>query len=209
MSDVIATRSGSNEGAAIQTTSRTAPVTSRNTDNFLIVNERPAPAIIQSRAPANYLIAKGPDHPPVIAVRDLSERDVVSAGVRGPKGAQGIPGPAGGSAFVRTAGETISALRVLYEDAGEVFYLDPLNDAHIDQLLGLSLSAALPGEALNVQRSGELTDNGWNWVPGRIWLGAGGTLTQVPPVAGYDVLIGTAVSSRSILFNIQDPIFLE
>lgn len=209
MSDVIATRSGGGDGAAIQTTSREPSVSARSTDNFLIVKERPTPAVIQSRAAGSYLIAKAPDQAPVIAVRDRSQRDVVSAGIRGPQGAQGIPGPAGGSAFVRTAGETISALRVVYEADGEVFYLDPHDELHIDQLLGLSMSAAQVGETLNVQRSGELFDAGWNWALGRIWLGANGTLTQTPPETGYDVLIGTAVSNRSILFHIQDPIFLE
>ena len=128
---------------------------------------------------------------------------------QGGQGPPGVPGPAGGSALQRLAGETLSALRLVYELDGEVFALDSGDADHIDMLLGITLTAAAAGEPVNVQRSGVIDDGGWSWTPGRVWLGVDGRLTQTPPVAGYDVLIGSAVSATRITLNITDPIELE
>lgn len=141
----------------------------------------------------------------------LSQPEILHAsqGTQGPSGPVGIPGPAGGSALQRPAGETVSALRMLYEQGGKVYALDYRDAAHIDLLLGVSLTAADIDQPLNVQRSGVIEDAGWGWTLGRVWLGAGGALTQTPPVDGFDVLIGAAVSATRITLNIQDPIKLE
>ncbi|MCO6057293.1 hypothetical protein NG726_11490 [Pseudomonas sp. MOB-449] len=144
-----------------------------------------------------------------VVTLELPETVLVAAGEQGPPGPKGIPGPAGGSAVDCQAGEVISALRVLYEFNGQVFVLDYRDDAHIDLLLGISLTAADVGQPLSVQRSGVIEDAGWNLQPGRIWLGANGQLTQTPPVNGFDVLIGAAVSATRITLNIQDPIEQE
>lgn len=130
------------------------------------------------------------------------------AGQRGKAGV-GIPGPEGGATLQRRAGETISALRVVYERNNRVFYLDASDDDHIDLLLGISVTSAPAEELLNVQRSGVIDDSSWTWLLGPIWLGSAGTLTQSPPAAGYDVLIGSAVSPTRIILNLQDPINLE
>lgn len=139
----------------------------------------------------------------------LPELETVTHGEQGPPGLPGAPGPAGGSAFQRIAGETLSALRAVYELDGVVRYLDSSDADHIDLLLGLTLTAATPGAPVNIQRSGPIDDAGWNWAPGPVWLGADGTLTQTPPADGYDVLIGAAMSATRLTLNIQDPITLE
>lgn len=129
--------------------------------------------------------------------------------VAGRRGPIGEPGPAGGSTLQRTAGELISALRVLYELDGSVYLLDYRDAANIDLILGISLTAAGAGETLNVQRSGVIEDSGWSLAPGRVWLGANGFLSQVPPADGFDVLIGSAMSATRITLNLSDPIELE
>ncbi|MDG9927417.1 MULTISPECIES: hypothetical protein [unclassified Pseudomonas] len=144
-----------------------------------------------------------------VAVRPGPGRTVVAAGLRGPKGSPGQPGPAGGAAFQRLAGETISALQAVYELDGVVFVLDYRDGDHIDQILGISLTAALTGEPMNVQRAGVLDDASWSWAPGRVWLGADGALTQTPPADGFDVLIGCAVGATRITLNLSEPIDLE
>lgn len=133
---------------------------------------------------------------------------VVAAGRQGPSGRPGEPGPAGGSAFQRTAGEALSALRAVYELDGQVRYLDYRDEDNIDLLLGLTLTAANLGEQTNIQRSGPIDDSGWSWTPGPVWLGAAGALTQTPPADGFDVLIGAAVSATRITLNLQQPIEL-
>ena len=133
---------------------------------------------------------------------------ILAVGEQGPPGV-GIPGPAGGSAFQRTAGQRLSALRAVYEVDGMVYPLDHTDAANIDLMVGLTLTAAEEGAAINIQASGPLDDAGWHWTPGRLWLGADGTLTQTPPTTGFNLLVGAAVSSTRIILNLQDPIELE
>ncbi|WP_375592296.1 hypothetical protein [Chitiniphilus eburneus] len=127
----------------------------------------------------------------------------------GPIGPIGPIGPAGGSAFTRCRGETLSALRVVYEQAGEVFALDYRDGAHLGQLLGLTLTAGDAGSEVDVQRSGAIDDAGWWWTPGPVWLGAAGTLTQTPPADGFDVRVGAAVSATRLILDVSDPVSLE
>ena len=139
---------------------------------------------------------------------------LLTEGVQGPPGPQGMPGPAGGQVLQRSAGMTVSALVVVYEDMfGQVWPAD--HDAELDviALLGVTLSAADPSQLVNVQRLGFIDDDSWRWQPGgRVYLGRQGRLVQTPPTGGaggYDVLIGTALSATRLLLNIQDPIELE
>ncbi|NWD49010.1 capsid cement protein [Pseudomonas gingeri] len=140
---------------------------------------------------------------------EMREVEVLTIAGQGPPGRQGIPGPAGGSALQRVAGEPLSALLVVYELNGLAYALDQADAAHIELLLGVTLTAADAGDPLNIQRSGVIEDSAWNWQLGRVWLGAGGTLTQTPPATGFLVLIGAATSATRITLNLQDPIELE
>lgn len=144
-----------------------------------------------------------------LASLQMPELETLTVGEQGPPGIPGAPGPAGGSAFQRLAGQTLSALRAVYELDGEVFVLDYRDAAHINLALGITLTAAQVGEPINVQRSGVLDDAGWSWTAGPVWLGVDGALTQAPPADGFDVLIGSAVSATRLILNIQDPIDLE
>lgn len=130
---------------------------------------------------------------------------------QGPPGPPGVPGPAGGQVLQRLAGMDTSALLVVYEDLfGAVWPADPDVEGDVLALLGVTVSAAEGGQPINVQRMGHIDDAAWQLEPGkRVFLGRQGRLTQEPPQAGYDVLIGMAVSPTRLLLNIQDPIELE
>ena len=130
---------------------------------------------------------------------------------QGPPGPPGIPGPAGGQVLQRLAGVDTSALLVVYEDLfGAVWPADPDAESDVLALLGVTVSAAMSGQPINVQRVGFIDDAAWQLQPGkRVYLGGQGRLTQEPPQAGYDVLIGMAITSTRLLLNIQDPIELE
>lgn len=147
--------------------------------------------------------------PGVCSIPDLESPALLPLIARGPAGPQGEPGPAGGSAVQRAAGATLSALRIVYELDGEVFYLDPSDAAHVDLVLGITLSAAAQGQLVSVQGFGPVDDSSWSWSPGPVWLGADGSLTQLPPAGGFDVLIGAAVSATRVNLNIQEPIDLS
>lgn len=133
----------------------------------------------------------------------------VIGAVMGRRGVQGEPGPDGGSALQRVAGETISALVAAYEVDGSVYALDYRDAVHADLLVGITLSAATTGEVVNLQSSGPLDDSSWSWVLGPVWVGIDGRLTQAPPDDGIDLLIGSAVSATRIALNLQRPIYLE
>lgn len=130
---------------------------------------------------------------------------------QGPPGPPGIPGPAGGQVLQRLAGMDTSALLVVYEDLfGAVWPADPDAESDVLALLGVTVSAATSGQPINVQRVGFIDDAACQLQPGkRVYLGGQGRLTQEPPQAGYDVLIGMAITSTRLLLNIQDPIELE
>jgi hypothetical protein len=120
-----------------------------------------------------------------------------------------VSAQSGDTLLQRYAGEDISALRVVYELNNQVFYLDPEDEMHIELLLGVTFTSAQAQQLLSVQPGGVMDDSGWSWVPGPIWLGSNGTITQSPPATGYDVRIGAAVSPTRITLNLQDPIELE
>lgn len=139
------------------------------------------------------------------------ELGLLTEAQQGPPGPPGIPGPTGGQVLQRLAGMDTSALLVVYEDLfGAVWPADPDAESDVLALLGVTVSAATSGQTINVQRMGFIDDAAWQLQPGkRVFLGGQGRLTQEPPQAGYDVLIGMAITSTRLLLNIQDPIELE
>lgn len=155
-------------------------------------------------ADSQVSVKREPERHLVRAVQPV--RSVVLAGVRGRPGERGDPGD---TTFRRIRGETLSALTVVYELDGRVYALSPDDEDHIDLLLGVTLDAGDVDAETEVRRMGALDDASWSWVPGRVWLGPGGSLTQTPPADGFDVLLGAAVSATRVVLNIQDSIELE
>ena len=109
-----------------------------------------------------------------------------------------------------TAGEDISALRILStNDSGQAVYADPTDPDSCRRLLGMSISAALELQQLEVFREGKYTDPSWTWdVTKRLFLGANGTITQVAPTTGISVVLGHAQTPNIIFLNIEKPINL-
>ncbi len=175
--------------------------------------------VVSDQAPHNRLelvvsevlttsLTPPPPLPPT-EIGDLISEDPGNTLVLGADGKLYVPGSEGGAGVVVYAGMQVSALKVVYELNDQVFYLDHTDEDHIDLIFGVTITSASAGATVRVQRSGELEDSGWSWTPGRVWLGANGTLTQTPPADGFDVLIGAATSATRIALNIQDPIGLE
>lgn len=108
----------------------------------------------------------------------------------------------------RTTGESISALRVVYELEGVVYKLDPSTD-YVQALLGLTVTAAGSGGTLKVQRSGTVNNDTWEWSEGLVFLTGDGQLTQVPPTTGWEVVVGYAPSARRLNLSFDEPVLLE
>ena len=115
-----------------------------------------------------------------------------------------------GSAFIRIAGESISALRAVYElPSGAVHPLSADDEEHIDQIAGITITSAAAGQEITVQRSGPLDATGLNLQPGRVWLGMDGALAQTPPENGFDTLLGYATAEQRLYIDISETILLE
>lgn len=145
-----------------------------------------------------------------IIIEVNTDVEVLEAAAQGPRGPQGIPGPAGGTSHVRNSAAALSALLVVWEDElGVVRPLDSTDEDHIDLLCGLTITGTSSVGPVTVQRTGAVDDTAWAWTPGRVYLGAGGSLTQTPPNNGFDVLVGVAVSPTRLILSFQDPIQME
>lgn len=109
----------------------------------------------------------------------------------------------------RSAGETLSALTVVWEDAaGKVWPLTSADVAHAPLRLGITTTAAATGAAVLVQRDGQLDTSGLSFLPGTVWVNASARLTQTPPTAGALIAVGAVVSSNRLYIDFSEPIYL-
>ncbi len=107
-----------------------------------------------------------------------------------------------------TAGEAISANRVLTLDSsGKAAYLNPEQSGY-PVVIGVSLTAGLGDEVVQVMRSGEIVDPSWIWQPGPVWVGTAGTLTQVTPTTGWLVQVGIALDATKLQVETVDDVIL-
>jgi hypothetical protein len=126
-------------------------------------------------------------------------------------GATPVPLPDQSKSTQRAAGEVLSALRLVYEQEGRVYLLDPgTEDAPIDQFLGLTVTAAgAPGDVVAIQDRDVVDNPAWAWtVGGLVFAGSAGTLTQTPPSAGWELVVGVATSATRLNISIDEPVLL-
>lgn len=124
----------------------------------------------------------------------------------GPAGPAGPAGPTGGTATV-TAGENISALRVLRGHADGKYRLCRLQNDDFGTAICLSITAATADNPINVIYFGTHTDALWTWsVNTPIFLGANGSLTQTPSNTIYNQIVAIPISETVIKINIHQPV---
>jgi hypothetical protein len=131
-----------------------------------------------------------------------------SAGPQGPAGAPGPPGPPGGTGYTVTAGEALSAGRIItLATDGKAYYYNP-DLAGYGKAVGMTSHAAIAGADIIIVVIGPVTLVGAGFTPGqRHWAGTNGTLLTTPPVSGVIVPIGYAVDAD--VFNVQIESYLE
>ncbi|MFK3971123.1 hypothetical protein ACI2KS_10390 [Pseudomonas sp. NPDC087358] len=128
----------------------------------------------------------------------------------GQRGAQGRPGTDSGGGvqtIICTAGETISALRVIYESQQLARPVNPATES-VYQALGLAITSGSIGTDINIQTQGFVDDSSWSWTEGHVWCGANGVLTQTPPTTGWDFIIGFATSATRLYIDLNEPVLL-
>jgi hypothetical protein len=104
-----------------------------------------------------------------------------------------------------TAAVDISALRMIVAEGGNGRYPSLSTPSDAGRVVGMSVSAATTGNSFATITRGEWMDAGWAWVPGPIFCGATGALTQTPP-AGWVLEVGRAVSATRALIEIKTPL---
>lgn len=108
------------------------------------------------------------------------------------------------------AGTPLSSHRVVFQDDSDnrVRYVDPEADS-IAEVLGVTTTATgAAGEIVYVQAAGVLADPSFSFLPGPVFVGANGVLTQNPPTAGAILQVGVATTLTTLLIRIQQPIYL-
>lgn len=143
------------------------------------------PLVLQWATPAGALIP-----PP-------TERDLPALAV-----VVGPPGDAGaGSQLTRNAGEVIGALKAVAIDGNELAILADKDGAFLPA--GLAVNAAALGGTISIALGGDISDAGWNWHPGSVWLGNAGALTQTAPTSGRLVRIGRSAGPKTLIIVIE------
>ena len=131
--------------------------------------------------------------------------EMAQYGLRGPEGLRGEQGT-DASGFSVMAAQAIGGHRAVTA-AGR--YAEIIGTVEEATVVGMTTGAASAGQALAVQSAGMLEFGGWSWVAGgRLYLGAGGTLTALPPESGWLVAMGIALSATTMLVKIEQPINL-
>lgn len=124
---------------------------------------------------------------------------------------RGPEGPASeGEKYI--ASTNISGHKVLAVDSSlEAILADCTNIGHFNAIAGISDSATMIGNYVYPKTSGHLSLIGWSLIPGNtVYLGENGTIVQTIPVSALFVkVLGVAVSSDTILINIQQSIRLS
>lgn len=136
--------------------------------------------------------------------------EVLEAAAQGPRGPQGIPGPAGGATTVMVGATPISGhTAVALDSGGLLIYADCTNPAHIGAVQGVVGNAYSPGDLAVVQTDFELVHAGWTFATGPVFVGATGALVQTLPMgAVFAQVVGYALAPTRIRIDVQPPIVL-
>lgn len=121
-------------------------------------------------------------------------------------------GGASGATETFTAGENISALRVVRFEAGTENGVVLARPPEAESLAPVGVSAQAAGagdEIVIVTDGGELSDPSWAWTPGApVLLAELGTLTQTAsPSLPFVLVIGVAIATDTIVVRIEPAIF--
>jgi hypothetical protein len=99
---------------------------------------------------------------------DIQSTTVAIEMAVGAQGPQGDPGAPGGSTVSYTAGENLSAGRVVIIDADEAFHFQPSLSAHQGRAYGVTTAAATIGNTASIQLSGEITNGSFAFTADRL-----------------------------------------
>jgi hypothetical protein len=93
---------------------------------------------------------------------------------------------------------------------GLLEYTDNTTAAHLNAPIWITLGAAAAGSVVEVLAYGTLTEPSWAWLPGPLYLGSGGLITQTPPSppALFLATIGVATGPSTVFLDRHPSIVL-
>lgn len=128
---------------------------------------------------------------------------------------RGIAGVDGTSSTLTgvVAGETIVSGQPVYV-TNDVAYLASNDDvANFLNFAGIAKVGASVSQPIEIATDGPYEDASWSWVvPGNIYLGLNGQLTQTPvPQVSNNVhrLVGEVISSNRIIIRIEEAVVFD
>jgi hypothetical protein len=129
----------------------------------------------------------------------------------GPMYTTGVAGAAPqaiGSYTVRSAGEAIDAFNVVYDVDGVVCRIaSSSSPSTAEQILGLALNAAAPGQLAQIIRDGVYSGY-TGFSGGTLFLGLNGVVTHTPATTGVHVQVGNAINTMVSDIDVKTPIYL-
>lgn len=145
-----------------------------------------------------------------LLIEERERVQILTEAKQGPRGAQGIPGPAGGATTVTVGAAPLSGhSAVALDAAGLLIKADCTNLAHLGAVVGLLTDAYAPGDQAVVQTAFTVEHVGWTWAPGPVFVGTAGQLTQSLPVgAAFSQVVAHALAATLVLVDVQPPISL-
>lgn len=125
---------------------------------------------------------------------------------KGPPGRQGDAGPsgAGGGDVAGVAAVALGGQRAVYLANDGMRYASADNLAMIN-VLGVTVGAVAQGASVSIRTGGSLTDPAFSFVPGPVYLGLNGLLTQTLPTANSLVVVGDALNATTLLVRVEKP----
>jgi len=135
---------------------------------------------------------------------------IISAtqGVPGIQGLQGVAGVSNIIATVGIAGETIGGHRGVCSSSNLIYYADNTNLLQVNRLIGISVQAVDIGQQLNIQSAGEITGFTGLTAGDILYLQTNGVINTTLPTSGFIQQVGIALTSTTILLNIQPSIVI-
>lgn len=105
-----------------------------------------------------------------------------------------------------TAGENLSADRVVVQEATGIFYFDPTDSSHYGRVIGITKTAAAIGNPVLLSFNHLITLGTTLTVGQEYFAGASGVLLTSPPATGLTQRIGVACTTSELKFELYLPI---
>lgn len=108
-----------------------------------------------------------------------------------------------------TLTEILDYRMVKFYDAETVMYAASNGSYGDARPIGITLTSAPIGGKVKILILGLVESNNFNYLPNTLlFLGPNGTITNVPPISGYSVVIGEALAQGIVSLSIRPPIGL-